>query len=131
MGKIYVITQGEYSNYSICAATTNKAIAEAYLQIYAHLDNIQINEFEDLQDQSLISKAKTAPNFFDVMITPDGEVSSVPGQITPGEDIPIVLFRFIDSSNRFNIRVATCSQSLAEEIAVSYRDKFLAELEMV
>ena len=53
MGKIYVITSGEYSDYGVEAVTTNYEIAKAYAKIH----NCEIEEWDDFQDISIIEES--------------------------------------------------------------------------
>lgn len=53
MGKIYVISSGEYSDYGVDAVTTNYEIAKAYAKIH----NCEIEEWDDLQDISIIEES--------------------------------------------------------------------------
>lgn len=46
--KIYAITQGDYSDYHICALTVNKNKAERLKEIYSdEYDEAEIEEYED------------------------------------------------------------------------------------
>ena len=45
--KIYVITAGEYSNYHICAVTTDPERAEQLRKRYYHYDETYIEEYID------------------------------------------------------------------------------------
>lgn len=53
MGKIYVISSGEYSDYGVDAVTTNYEIAKAYAKIH----KCEIEEWDDFQDISIIEES--------------------------------------------------------------------------
>lgn len=57
--KIYVITKGCYSDYSICAVSTNKEEAESLAEIYTdRFDTATIEEF-DTENNAEVIKYKT------------------------------------------------------------------------
>lgn len=59
MGKIYVITVGEYSDYDIECATVDKELAEAYVKIHP---NCRVEEYDDLADTATIDIIDDAKN---------------------------------------------------------------------
>ena len=62
MGMIYVLTQGEYSDYCIVCCTTDHDYAKAY----AKLHDCDIEEFEDENDKSIIQEANEMLPYFSI-----------------------------------------------------------------
>jgi len=56
--KIYIITKGEYSDYHICAATTDKNTAKKLLQLYRdRWDEPKIETYDDGSARDILNGA--------------------------------------------------------------------------
>lgn len=65
---IYVLTSGQYSDYHIECCTTHQEYAKAY----AKLHDCYIEEFEDVNQKSVIQKADAMLPYFFIRINPKG-----------------------------------------------------------
>lgn len=72
--KIYVVTAGEYSDYHICAVTTDRERAEFLKKWYWDYDTPEIEEYID-GDLETPTKADLIPIWF-ISCDPNGEVRS-------------------------------------------------------
>lgn len=71
--KIYVVTAGNYSDYTILGVSTNKDIAEAFAKISGY-DEPRVEEYDDIQDMSIIEKAKRMVPRWAIMFEVNGEL---------------------------------------------------------
>lgn len=94
--KIYVITAGKYSNYHICAVTTDKERAEILKKWY-YGDDTQIKEFIDGDHESVPDAAEFIPVWY-VDVKEDGNVATcIIDRYVSQERIPDATFDFFRS----------------------------------
>lgn len=93
MGSIYVLTQGEYSDYHIVGVTTNEQIANALLKVHDGQD-WAIEEFEDITDVSFVEEANSMIPYYSIALDSRGDLIG-------GE--PVV--HFIDASDINNLNL--------------------------
>lgn len=120
--KIYVVTRGEYSDYSIITATLDRNIAEAVAKKFSRgCDEAYIEEFED-------AEVMLKPCWF-VVFCADGSVKEV-------KDVSDNYVRYQETgcwlpfgSKEVYVSVVADDVSSAIKIAAERRGKFLAERE--
>lgn len=125
MGMIYVLTQGEYSDYCIVCCTTNHDYAKAY----AKLHDCDIEEFEDENDKSIIQEANEMLPYFSIRINPKGNPEN--GQtmlyVTKDDVNRLQLKGAIITDNSYVIDVLGDDYDKALKIALDARAKSFAE----
>lgn len=120
--KIYVVTDGEYSDYHIITATTDKNIAEAVVKKFA--DDWHAPKIEIYEDAELCLK----PCFF-VRFNKDGSVHEIFNESEDQYSYGRIGKCYFDQLKRVLIYVASDSVEGAIKIAAEHRAKFLAETE--
>ena len=129
--KIYVITAGEYSDYHICAVTTDKERAE-FLKKWYYGDNTRIREFIDGDHENVPDTIEFIPVWY-VDVKEDGDVvTCVIDRYAPQDRIPDATFEFFRSfydCNRMHFKgiLAAQDKEHAIKIVKDKRAKMLAE----
>ena len=118
---IYVLTCGDYSDFHIEAATSDKEIADAYAKIH----DCEVEEFPDLRDTSIINYADTLVTAFYFEFDKIGRLTNAKKQyVLPSSDLGDGR---IDYSGCFQVGVIAEDEEQAKKIAYDKRAKFLAE----
>ena len=129
--KIYVITAGEYSDYHICAVTTDKERAEFLKKWYYGYDT-QIEEFIDGDYEDVPDTVEFIPVWY-VDVREDGNVATCTiDRYVSQERIPDATFEFVRSfcdDNRLHFKgiLAAQDKEHAIKIVKDKRAKMLAE----
>lgn len=123
---IYVITEGSYSDYHICAVATNKERAEELRKMYSsRYENAEIEEFEE----NVPSYEWFNPNphlYWKVIFLQDGRLASNPESYFDKPNLFITTKPYFASSIIiYNIIAKDATTAL--KIAQDERAKYLAK----
>ena len=125
--KIYVITAGSYSDYTILGASTNKDIAIAFAKTSGY-NEPHIEEYEDIQDTYIIEKAKRLVPRWEIVFECNGELSELtsndPESYSEPMDLKIEPYGLGDL---LTVHVSAKDRDHAIKIARDFRVKYLSE----
>lgn len=120
--KIYVVTQGEYSDYHIITATTDKNVAEQIAQKFRGNDSWNETYVEEYEDAKMMLK----PLFF-IRFDKQGNVMECSAESSAYPYQPeYATIKHDVNKNAFTYVVADTMEG-AIKIAAERRAKFLAE----
>ena len=122
--KIYVITQGDYSDYHIITATLSKQRAENLAKIYSDkYDEAMVEEFEELSDEAIERKMKELEQRFIFGIKADGTV----GEVRAVYEKKTAPYMLKDYGNNLEFSIPAKDKEHAIKIARDMRFKYIAE----
>ena len=124
---VYVITQGEYSEYHICAVTTDRERAEHLRRLYMCRGiSPEIEEYDTEEDQDT-SLGRLIP-IYEIFISKDGKLSA---KIDHWHDSAVPFkndFKLERSLYNFTAYISAKDEEHAKKIALDTRAKMLADV---
>lgn len=128
--KIYVITKGDYSDYHICAVSTDEKRAERLAELYTdRYDYAKVEEYDTDADTDILIEERIP---FRVTFTSTGAVRRVDKEVECRESFsPRIV---VGPANSFtpeciHVHLFAPSEEAAIKIAAEKRAAFLAERE--
>jgi len=127
--KIYIITRGDYSDYTICGATLDKDRAELLRRFYStRYDQANIEEYETDDEPEIKTLQKIKP-VFTFGILENGKLLDTASREYYDHNCQENIFRFSNhpKDNTFYAYVIADDYEHAKKIAYDTRAKMLAE----
>jgi len=123
MAKLYAITHGEYSDYSILTLCSDREKAEKLVEWYNRYDRYDHAEVEEYEDSLMVPDESLIP--YEVLFNADGSIRWVYKGSYPLNAVEGHMFRCDDG--RFYAYVLAADEEGAEKIAAEKRAKWIAE----
>lgn len=120
--KVYVLTCGDYSSYSIMEVTVNKAVAEAL----AKLHSWEIEEFDAIEEaDEIIREVESMRSGWKFMFSGNGEICKEDMMLSTSSMLDEVID--LDRNNAVSVEVWNEDLEKAKKIAQDMRAKYFAE----